>query len=93
MAVANVAGMPTIAEAQIWFDLLDEDLSSYHRAVLMSRRDDLTKRANVHLPRCARRKGLSLMWLSFQTSAHMNWITPLGAIKFMLQLVAPSTRS
>jgi UvrD-like helicase C-terminal domain len=55
-AVAVV--MPTIAEAQIWFDILNEDLSSYHRAALMSRRDDLTKRMNVHFTEVRETKGL-----------------------------------
>lgn len=50
--------MPTIAEAQIWFDLLNEDLTSYHRAALMSRRDDLTKRVNVHFTEVRETKGL-----------------------------------
>lgn len=49
---------PTAAEAQTWFDLLDEDLSSYHRAAMMSRRDDLTKRVNIHFTEVRETKGL-----------------------------------
>jgi hypothetical protein len=49
---------PTVGDAQIWFDLLDDDLSSYHRAALMSRRDDLTKRVNVHFTEVRETKGL-----------------------------------
>jgi hypothetical protein len=49
---------PTVAEAQTWFDLLDEDLSSYHRAAMMSRRDDLTKRVNIHFTEVRETKGL-----------------------------------
>ena len=45
-------------QAQAWFDLLDEDLSAYHRPALMSRRDDLTKRVNVHFTEVLETKGL-----------------------------------
>jgi superfamily I DNA/RNA helicase len=50
--------MPTVDEAQRWFDLLDDDLGAYHRPALMSRRDDLTKRVNVHFTEVRETKGL-----------------------------------
>jgi hypothetical protein len=50
--------VPTVDEAQVWFDLLDEDLSAYHRPALMSRRDDLTKRVNIHFTEVRETKGL-----------------------------------
>jgi superfamily I DNA/RNA helicase len=50
--------LPTVNEAQQWFDLLDDDLSAYHRPALMSRRDDLTKRVNVHFTEVHETKGL-----------------------------------
>jgi DNA helicase IV len=49
---------PTVGEAQQWFDLLDDDLGAYHRPALMSRRDDLTKRVNVHFTEVLETKGL-----------------------------------
>jgi hypothetical protein len=49
---------PTVTEAQIWFDLLNEDLGAYHRAALMSRREDLTKRVNIHFTEVRETKGL-----------------------------------
>jgi DNA helicase IV len=49
---------PTVNEAQAWFDLLGEDLNAYHRAALMSRRDDLTKRVNIHFTEVRETKGL-----------------------------------
>jgi DNA helicase IV len=49
---------PTVNEAQQWFDLLDDDLGAYHRPALMSRRDDLTKRVNVHFAEVRETKGL-----------------------------------
>jgi hypothetical protein len=49
---------PTVREAQRWFDLLDDDLGAYHRPALMSRRDDLTKRVNVHFTEVRETKGL-----------------------------------
>jgi superfamily I DNA/RNA helicase len=49
---------PTVAEAQFWFDLLEEELGAYHRAALMSRRDDLTRRFNVHFTEVRETKGL-----------------------------------
>jgi superfamily I DNA/RNA helicase len=48
----------TANEAQRWFDLLDDDLGTYHRPALMSRRDDLTKRVNVHFTEVRETKGL-----------------------------------
>jgi superfamily I DNA/RNA helicase len=50
--------VPTADEAQRWFDLLDDDLGTYHRPALMSRRDDLTKRVNVHFAEVRETKGL-----------------------------------
>jgi DNA helicase IV len=50
--------LPTANEAQQWFDLLDDDLGAYHRPALMSRRDDLTKRVNVHFTEVRETKGL-----------------------------------
>jgi superfamily I DNA/RNA helicase len=40
--------MPSAEEVKIWFDLLEEDLTAYHRPALMSRRDDLTRRFTIH---------------------------------------------
>jgi UvrD-like helicase C-terminal domain len=50
--------LPTVNEAQQWFDLLEDDLGTYHRPALMSRRDDLTKRVNVHFTEVRETKGL-----------------------------------
>lgn len=50
--------VPSINEAQQWFDLLEDDLGTYHRPALMSRRDDLTKRVNVHFTEARETKGL-----------------------------------
>lgn len=50
--------VPTVNEAQRWFDLLDDDLGAYHRPAMMSRRDDLTKRVNVHFAEVRETKGL-----------------------------------
>ena len=50
--------VPTASEAQRWFDLLDDNLGTYHRPALMSRRDDLTKRVNVHFTEVRETKGL-----------------------------------
>jgi hypothetical protein len=49
---------PTTDEAQIWFDLLEDELGANHRAALMSRRDDLTRRFNVHFTEVRETKGL-----------------------------------
>jgi UvrD-like helicase C-terminal domain len=50
--------VPTLDEAQVWFDLLEEDLNTYHRPALLSRRDDLTKRVNIHFTSARETKGL-----------------------------------
>ena len=48
----------TVTEAQSWYDLLNEELGAYHRSALMSRRDDLTKRVNIHFTEVRETKGL-----------------------------------
>jgi hypothetical protein len=49
---------PTFNEAQEWFDLLEDELGAYHRPALMSRREDLTRRFNVHFTEVREVKGL-----------------------------------
>jgi hypothetical protein len=49
---------PTTDEVKIWFDLLEEELGANHRTALMSRRDDLTRRFNVHFTEVRETKGL-----------------------------------
>jgi superfamily I DNA/RNA helicase len=50
--------MPTVDEVRGWFDSLEEQLGAYHRPALMSRRDDLTKRVNIHFTEVRETKGL-----------------------------------
>jgi DNA helicase IV len=50
--------MPSTEEAKTWFDLLEEDLTAYHRPALMSRRDDLTRRFTIHFTEVLETKGL-----------------------------------
>ncbi|MFT4118040.1 ATP-binding domain-containing protein [Bradyrhizobium sp.] len=49
---------PSADKAEEWFDLLEEELSAYHRPALLSRRDDLTKRINIHFTEVREAKGL-----------------------------------
>jgi hypothetical protein len=49
---------PTVTVAQSWFDLLNDELGAFHRSALMSRRDDLTKRVNIHFTEVLETKGL-----------------------------------
>jgi transcription elongation GreA/GreB family factor len=50
--------LPDPAGAQIWYDLLQDELETYYRPALLSRRDDLTKRLNVHFTDVRETKGL-----------------------------------
>jgi hypothetical protein len=50
--------MPSIDGAKAWFDVLEEDLTAYHRPPLMSRRDDLTRRFTIHFTDVRETKGL-----------------------------------
>jgi superfamily I DNA/RNA helicase len=50
--------MPSIDGAKAWFDLLEEELTGYHRPALMSRRDDLTRRFTIHFTEVRETKGL-----------------------------------
>jgi UvrD-like helicase family protein len=49
---------PTEAEARRWYDLLHDDLSAYHRPALLSHRDDLTRRIDIHFTEVRETKGL-----------------------------------
>jgi DNA helicase IV len=49
---------PNMDEAEFWFKLLEDELSSGHRPPRLSRRDDLTRRVNVHFTEVKETKGL-----------------------------------
>jgi len=58
-AYATVAVIcPTEAEARGWYDLLRDDLAAYHRPALLSHRDDLTRRVDIHFTEVRETKGL-----------------------------------
>jgi DNA helicase IV len=69
---------PTVNEAQRWFDMLDDDLSAYHRPALMSRRDDLTKRVNVHFTEVCETKGLEFDAVVVPDLGTFEWDEPIG---------------
>src|ERR1700691_5421579 len=48
---------PTEAEARGWYDLLRDDLAAYHRPALLSHRDDLTRRVDIHFTEVRETKG------------------------------------
>jgi DNA helicase IV len=50
--------MPSEVEARRWYELLREDLSAYHRPALLSHRDDLTRRHDIHFTEVREAKGL-----------------------------------
>ncbi|QLH70456.1 ATP-binding domain-containing protein [Rhodopseudomonas palustris] len=70
--------MPTADEAQRWFDLLDDDLGAYHRPALMSRRDDLTKRVNVHFTEVRETKGLEFDVVIIPDVGSFELNSPIG---------------
>jgi len=49
---------PAVADAEKWFKLLEDELSSHHRPPRLSRRGDLTRRVNVHFTEVGETKGL-----------------------------------
>jgi hypothetical protein len=49
---------PTEAEARRWYDLLHDDLAADHRPALLSHRDDLTRRDDIHFTDVRETKGL-----------------------------------
>jgi hypothetical protein len=58
-AYATVAViMPSEMEARRWYDLLQEDLAAFHRPALLSHRDDLTRRNDIHFTEVREAKGL-----------------------------------
>ena len=48
----------TETEAESWFKLLEDELASGYRPPRLSRRDDLTRRINVHFAEVRETKGL-----------------------------------
>lgn len=50
--------VPTADEAKEWFDMLNDDLATGHRPALLSRRDDLTRRVDIHFTDVYETKGL-----------------------------------
>lgn len=50
--------LPSETEARHWYDLLSENLSAYHRPALLSHRDDLTRRNDIHFTEVREAKGL-----------------------------------
>jgi DNA helicase IV len=69
---------PTVKEAQRWFNMLDDDLGAYHRPALMSRRDDLTKRVNVHFTEVRETKGLEFDAVIVPDVAAFDCEDPIG---------------
>jgi superfamily I DNA/RNA helicase len=58
-AYATVAViMPSELEARRWYDLLQEELAAFHRPALLSHRDDLTRRNDIHFTEVRESKGL-----------------------------------
>lgn len=49
---------PTVADAEFWYKLLEDELASGHRPPRLSHRDDLTRRLNVHFTEARETKGL-----------------------------------
>jgi len=49
---------PDLQSAEVWFRLMEEELGAYHRPPRLSRRDDLTRRVNVHFVEVRETKGL-----------------------------------
>ncbi len=49
---------PSTEDARCWYDLLHEDLAAYHRPALLSHRDDLTRRHDIHFTDARETKGL-----------------------------------
>jgi DNA helicase IV len=50
--------MPSESEARRWYELLREELAAYHRPALLSHRDDLTRRNDIHFTEAREAKGL-----------------------------------
>lgn len=50
--------LPDETEVRRWYELLREDLAAYHRPALLSHRDDLTRRNDIHFTDVRETKGL-----------------------------------
>jgi DNA helicase IV len=50
--------LPNEQEARRWHDLLHDGLAAYHRPALLSHRDDLTRRNDIHFTSVRETKGL-----------------------------------
>ncbi|WP_291695430.1 ATP-binding domain-containing protein [Bradyrhizobium sp.] len=89
-AFATVAViLPSEAAARCWYDLLNEDLSAYHRPALLSHRDDLTRRNDIHFTEVVEAKGLEFDVVIIPDLAMFELETAVGCNQLYVAISRP----
>ena len=81
--------MPSETEARRWYDLLREDLGAYHRPALLSHRDDLTRRNDIHFTEVREAKGLEFDVVIVPDIASFNLEDTIGRNQLYVAVSRP----
>lgn len=89
-AYATVAViMPSEIEARRWYDLMRDDLAAYHRPALLSHRDDLTRRNDIHFTEVREAKGLEFDVVIVPDISVFDLSTVIGRNQFYVAISRP----
>jgi DNA helicase IV len=81
--------MPSELEARRWYDLLREDLAAYHRPALLSHRDDLTRRNDIHFTEVREAKGLEFDVVVIPNLASFDLANAIGCNQLYVAVSRP----
>ena len=81
--------LPSETEARRWYDLLSENLSAYHRPALLSHRDDLTRRNDIHFTEAREAKGLEFDVVVVPNAASFDLKTAIGCNQLYVAVSRP----
>lgn len=81
--------MPSELEARRWYDLLREDLAAYHRPALLSHRDDLTRRNDIHFTEVREAKGLEFDVVFVPNLAQFDLTSAVGRNQLYVAVSRP----
>ena len=80
---------PSEIEARVWHDLLRDDLAAYHRPALLSHRDDLTRRNDIHFTEVREAKGLEFDVVIVPNIASFDLDTEIGRNQLYVAVSRP----
>ena len=81
--------LPSEEEARRWYDILRDDLATYHRPALLSRRDDLTRRNEIHITDVRETKGLEFDVVIVPDVSSFVLADPIGRNRLYVAISRP----